>query len=439
MNLSDYGTSLLGAFRNADKKRDLYEIGGYPTNVDFLMSYGFYRRSGFGRAAISKINDRTWSTPPKIFDGDGTEDYDGEKANTSFERAVAMLINNHNFLQVLYELDNRQAVGRYGSIAIAAKVNDSMRDPRVPLRVNGVNNLISLKPCFEAQMEVVEDFVNDFNDVDYGNPEFYQFRPEKASNHRTNINYHYKFHRSRVITTAEGSGGDSIWGTSRLESGMNDLINLLKIGIAGAEGIFKNSRQRLHFNVVDKQMAEMFARTPDGKKNDAYRESMRNFAFGGYGADLVTSGVESHVIQASIQDPTGPHGVALQSFSSSINIPRTILTGIEIGERSSTENEKTFNNSIMSRRENYVTPYVIKRALKHLIDIGVLPEPNKGICVKWDNLNNPSLSEKMEIASKMSDVNSKARNSEPVFTTTEIREVAGYKPLEGMEFEGGEE
>jgi hypothetical protein len=241
--------------------------------------------------------------------------------------------------------------------------------------------------------------------------------------------------KSRVYVFAEGADDGSIYGTPALESGFNDLMNLTKVGVAAAEGLFKNAKQRLHINIKDENVADAVL---NGSEEKDFEDTMRDFA-AGFDAEFFTSGMEVATLQSSITDPTGASNIALQAFCTSVDIPKTVLIGFETGERSSTENSSTWDETNNSRRENVLTPMIVG-FLKHLVNVNILPKPTNGIEVVWDDLGASSDQEKLSNAGSMADINQKnfSAGGSPVFEESEIREAAGYEELE-EDIDRGEE
>jgi hypothetical protein len=428
------GTPLIYGQLASDQKRDTWQVAGFPDEVTPEMLYTKFRRSGFARAAIMRPVQKCWSTTPKIYDFKG--EGEPEAANTQFEKDVQYLIDDMDLFKWLYSLDYRQRVGRYGGIIIIAKEIDGNKKKTVdPVQVAGVKNIIKFVPVFEQQIKE-GDIDNDMQSANFGNPKTYNYNPNLSSTHTHTAPTDTILDKSRVFVFGEGADDGSIYGTPALEAGFNDLLNLEKVGIASAEGLYKNAKQRLHVNVTDENVASaMF----NADEEDEFDESMKSFA-AGFDAEFFTSGMEVKTLQSTMMDPTGPANVALQAYCASVDIPKTVLIGFETGERSSSENKDSWNETNMSRRSNTLND-MIKGFLSHLVEIGALTPPSNGICVEWDDLMAASDEDKLNNSNKMADVNQKSFNSGggQVFDENEIRKAAGYAEADIEDFEGDEE
>ncbi|MEN1522894.1 DUF1073 domain-containing protein, partial [Pseudomonas aeruginosa] len=75
--------------------------------------------------------------------------------------------------------------------------------------------------------------------------------------------------------------------------------------------------------------------------------------------------------------------------------------------------------------------FEINDLFAHLMRIGVVPLKAEFTAI-WDDLTVPTKAERLANSKTMSEINSAAIGTgEPVFTAEEIREEAGYDPLEG--------
>lgn len=426
-------SAIYNALMAADTKRDLYKVGGFPEELSFTHFYGQFRRNGWARAGVMRPASTCWSTPPKIFDFSG----EGEPvaANSQFEQDVKYLIDKLNLFKWMYSLDYRQRVGRYGGIIIVGTEASGKVDPKSKLKIRGgVKGIKAFRPVFEGQIEC-GDANKDITSVNFGNPVHYNFKPSLVASQSIDA---VKIDASRVFVFGEGADDGSIYGTSCLESGFNSLMDMFKCEVAGAEGIYKNARQRLHVNITDQAMAEAFGVNGDSEDRKSFDEALADTA-AGFDNELITAGMDLNVLQSMMSDPTGPFNIALQGYCTSINIPKTILIGFETGERSSSENRSSYNDDMNSRREN-VCSQIIKGFLEHLIEVGGLTAPTNGIKIVWDDLNTATDKEMLELSDKMTSINERSVRAGmgEVYTSDEVRVASGYGAIDEMLLGGGD-
>ncbi|MOA15461.1 hypothetical protein D3C78_1356190 [compost metagenome] len=145
---------------------------------------------------------------------------------------------------------------------------------------------------------------------------------------------------------------------------------------------------------------------------------------------LPTQGATATQLVSAVSDPVPTYNVNLQTAAAGVDIPTKILVGMQTGERASSEDQKYFNARCQARRLNELT-YEINDLIAHLMRIGVI-ETKAEFTAMWDDLTTPTQGERLADAKTMSEINQTAlATGEAVFTNEEIREQAGFDPLEG--------
>src|SRR5690606_6808083 len=89
--------------------------------------------------------------------------------------------------------------------------------------------------------------------------------------------------------------------------------------------------------------------------------------------------------------------------------------------------QKYFNAMCQSRREQELS-FEISDLIDHLMRIQVI-DPIPEFTVLWDDLNEPTRAERLGNAKTMEEINAQSVNGDR-FTGEEVREAAGYDPLE---------
>jgi hypothetical protein len=416
---------MIGGYQISDNKRNLWEVAGFPDDVTFPMLYTQFRRSGYAKAGVLRPVQKCWSTSPCIYDHTG--DDEPQSNNTQFEKDVKKLDEKFGLCKILYALDYKQRVGRYGGVIIIADEKGKKNSSNPLVVAGGVNGIKRLIPVYESQI-IEGTLITDMNSVEFGNPMTYSYEPNAATTRtKSNVSDLTTMHKSRVYVFAEGADDGSIDGTPALEAGFNDLANLNKVLISVAEGFYKNARQRLHINIVEENIASAMLNNDEQNEFD---DKMKDFA-AGFDAEFFTAGMDVKTLQATLAQPGEAIEGALNAFCVSMDIPKTVLVGFETGQRSSEENGIIWGESMNSRRENVVTPMAVG-FLKHLVEIKAIAAPTNGIYFYWDDLTSPSESQKLDAANKMADINQKQYQSGglAVFEAEELREKSGFAPLD---------
>ena len=151
---SNLGWYLTGGYHGADRKRDVWDVAGYPEELEFSNHWQMWRRHGIAKSVVALKVQKTWQDFPEITDGE-KDDKKSDKPKTAFEKDLQVLIKKHKLFPRLKALDLRQRVGRYGGLIIIAKepMNQQPK-PEEQIRAGGINSLIKLVPTFESQLIV---------------------------------------------------------------------------------------------------------------------------------------------------------------------------------------------------------------------------------------------------------------------------------------------
>jgi hypothetical protein len=427
----NFGAYLGGGYHGADQKRDVWTVAGYPAIVDFDMLWNMQARFGIAKAGIHRIVDKCWQSNPAITDGE----FDGKRSLTPFEQDLEVLIEKHYLFARLKGVDWRNRIGRYAGI-LPIVTESQKTSPTEPASQSlGIESLLKLVPLPESQLSVENVQSNsDISSADYGMPTHYMLKQDVNGDRNPIENSQIRLDPSRVFIFAEGADDGSIFGIPANEGGYNSLLDLEKICVAGSEGHYKNAKQRLVHNIKDGQVASVMTNDPKAKAE--WEKSNEGFA-SGFDTSLVTYGIETKNLQATLADPTHPFTNSLNVYAASIAIPATILIGQQTGRLASDEDQADWAQTAESRRENTLTPSIIG-FLMYLVDRGIMNKPSDEILVEWESLSEPSTGEKLDNSKKMAEVNKMGRESgmqEPSFTEEEIRKgaVSDEKPKEDFE------
>lgn len=395
-------------YHNGDTFRNTWTVFGYPQELIFNNYYQMYLRGGLAHACVMKPVKKRWSSYPEIFDEKSDDDNRNtdDRQPTEFEKAVQILIDDFDLWGVLKELDECQRIGLYGGVIITAKESSRVDDLKnTPLSVQGgINGLISLNPCYESQLSMRNsDRDTDMQSPRFGLPKSYEWRegPDiPGSTVGDSVSIQQEIHWTRAFAFSEYARGNGIVGRPALMSVFNSLMDWYKTLGSAAEGHWKNAKQRIQMNVTDAQLAARLFSSQENEDQDSYNKMMTEWDRG-FNNTLDTAGIEAKVLQASIADPTHPANLAIQDICSGLGIPKTELIGFETGERSSTENANSWNVENQAWRTTTGTKLII-RFLKHLVQIGVLPQPKHGrIYVEWPDLSASSVEQRIENAAKL--------------------------------------
>ena len=130
----------------------------------------------------------------------------------------------------------------------------------------------------------------------------------------------------------------------------------------------------------------------------------------------------------------------LMETGASEGMPSTIIVGYQTGRLASEEDAFTFAQNMQQRRISWGTELTMQ-FIDTFIKLGLLPEPDGDIFVKWDDLTEPSPRDKLELADKMSIIDERRYKTgrAPYFSDYDYSEASGFAGAESEEDFGGEE
>ncbi|EOD6750035.1 hypothetical protein ACJ2X9_004120 [Cronobacter sakazakii] len=300
-------------------------------------------------------------------------------------------------------------VGRWAGILLHVKDNKRWDEPVVKGRA-----LQKITPAWASALKVASR-------DDNGNVTKWQYTEVQPDGGRVQRD----IHPDRILIIGDMSDDE----IGFLEPGYNAAVSLEKVEGGSGESFLKNAARQLNVN-FDKEINFSNLASLYGVSVTELQEKFNEAAVevnSGNDVLLTTQGASVTPLVTSVADPSPTYDVNLKTFAASVDIPSRILVGNQSGERASTEDQIYFNARCQSRRGDL--SFDIEDMVDKLIDLQIL-KPVAKFSIVWDDLNEQSSSDKLDSASKMSDINQKTlATGEQVFTANEIRVAAGYEPL----------
>lgn len=415
--------AMSGGYDFADTLHNIFLDFGYPQNLDFFNYWNMYRRFGIAKNVCELPPDITWMRVPKV-----------ESDNAQFMREFERLADMISFWIRMHAIDKRQRVGRYAGMFM--RIRDGLSPERpIESRLNGLGAIVNMIPLYEGQLEVLDTDNNPMSET-YGLPIMYQFNGSGPGNRNEKAASSFSIHPDRVVIISEGADNGGIYGMSALEAPYNSLMDMRKILGGGGEGFYKNSAQNIIFDLKDAASAKA-----NEKLLEKFNEQYDDFAYNRMRRAMWTPGMEAKTLDSNLIDPKDFFFNSLYDVAASCKIPATILIGQQTGRLASSEDSRSFLSTINSRRENFGTE-AISAMIDWMIKYGILPDAQYS--VEWDDLLALSKKEQLDNASTMADINDRQFRSggSIAFDGSEIREMAGFEPMEeiesGSELEDGE-
>lgn len=400
------------------KHNKSYQDYGYPLTLDFWFYYAAYRRIGLARAAVKRPIDMCWLTPPKIMIDEETED-------ESFKEFAKRIKLWPKFRQI----DELQSVGHYAGIILRIADGKTLDQPVDRIRLDDV---ISLMPAWEGQLIPGSLDNNPLSDR-YGLPINYTYQQTgtKQAAQRDGAET-FTVHHSRVLIWNEGAVGNTIYGESCLEPIYNALLDWEKVRGAGAEGFWKKAAIR----VVLQSLKENTGQGPTPEQIEDLTEVITDMQ-NSFDAVPYLGGMELKGLQdsGSISGIDKASQIILEDVAAGRCWSAKGLVGAQEGRLAGDQDSGIDKQTAQSRRENYLNMQIqdfLDWLSLHCSDFESIDR-----IVEWDDLSAPSDRDRLELTEKMSRVNKEMMQE--IFTPNEMRDIAGYEPLDELEdFNGGE-
>lgn len=391
---------------------------GFPATIGLADFINLYSRGGVAHGAVNKYVNNCWRTSPEIIEG---EESDDAKDATPWEASVKKVIKPRTWA-AFKEADRRRMVGRYSGILLQIRDNGRWEDPVI--RKGSV--VQKFLPVWAGAIKPIE-FDNDPNSMNYGKPTMWQLTEQPvASSGQAAVGRQIKVHPDRLFILGDYTDG----AIGFLEPVYNNFVSLEKVEGGSGESFLKNAARQIALSFDKDVNLGSIAQTygvslPELKQR--FQETARELNRGN-DTMLITQGATPTSLVDAVSDPEPTYNVNIMSISCGIEMPSKILIGNQTGERASTEDQKSFNNTCNARRVDL--GFDIEDFVRHLQRIYVL-QPMGEFAVIWDDLNEMTPSERLASAKVMSEINAGSMGTgEQVFEVKEIRVAAGYEPTD---------
>lgn len=355
--------------------RDLYAAFGWPSDITFDHFLGMYQRGGIASRIIKAAPKATWRDAPVIRDekGDSAQKQDKDKkANKNyspFVESIEDLFERMRIFHYLERADRLAGIGQYSVLVMGFADGQLMHMP-----LSGKQKLIFLQPYMEKSAQVAE-LENNPADPRYGLPRTYRVQQQApAAGGRLNTRS-LLVHHSRILHVAEGCEENDIYGTPKLLSVFNNLMDLQKVSGASAETFWLNARGAVNFS-IDKDASigeEMLKKMKT--EVDEFQHQLRRM--------MTTQGVTAQQLNSTIADPKGNFDIQIAQISAASEIPQRILLGNEQGQLASGQDENNWADRIDERRKNHATPTLLRPFMQKMIETGNIEEPDGEFWIEW--------------------------------------------------------
>lgn len=396
MSRVDFFRSLL------DQKRDINKECSYPDTLSAEDYKAMFDREGIANRIVRIFPEECWSMDPELYE---TEDQE----KTAFEQGWDDLNKKFNIWSFLQRIDELSGIGRYGVLLLGIDDGQDLDQP-----VDGIDPVTgepSANPAtgrkllflrvFDESLVEIKEFESNPRSPRFGQPTIYNVKmvdPRTSAMSPTGMQVQTtdaKVHWTRLIHIADNRTSSEVLGVPRMQIVYNRLYDIRKILGADGEGFWKGGFPGL--SIESQPLTDGV--TPDFDL-DATKEQVNEY-MEGMKRYIGLIGMTAKTLTPNVAEP-GPHfDTQMRAISIAIGCPLKVLIGDEQAKLSQGAGdgpqERNWNKRLMKRQEKYITPWIIRPLAERLINVGILPPPQKKSVlggyeydVAWPDLNAPT-------------------------------------------------
>ena len=391
-----------------DKRPHAWCEYGYPAQIDNHKLDSMFERNSIAHGVVSHLRAKCWQSLPDIIEG---EPSDETRDVTAWERSIRGISESKIFPAVR---DAQEYYHTFGWSGVILQLKDSRAWDQPVTR--GKKELLRAIPFKPTQLKAGEIDMSERSE-NYGQPKNWIYIDScdgVAISERV-------IHPDRIVFFGD-------WGRpkSLLTPCYNNLINIEKIEGGSGESYLKNASRQFAISFdkdIDmRQMASDMGIQPS-ELHTVFDETAKEMNRGN-DSILALKGATATPLVAAVPQPKEHYEMNLSSIAAATTIPMKIISGMQTGERASTEDNRQFSGLAMSVRINDLTPF-IRGIYDKLMRHGVIETMEYSVI--WDDLMSATEAERIALAKEMATTNSLAAStSGPVFTPEEIRTTAGF-------------
>lgn len=383
--------------------RDIARECGYPAGplgaADYLR---MYETDGMARRVVGAFPDECWSIDPQVYERE-------EPENTPFESAWDALLDTVFPWHYLQRADEMSGVGRFGVLLYGFDDGGQPHTPapNIDPRTGEVKGdrtgtrLLYHRVFDETQAEIAR-WQTDKTSPRYGLPDMYRLTLSDLQTAPAGgdppPNTKLDVHWTRVLHLADGRTTSEVFGTPRIRPVEHRLLDVDKILSGSAEMYWKAAFPGISFEALPEALANSDLLDEDTKKDlkdqtQRYEEGLTRY--------FALVGMTAKPLSVNLSEPTHFLVQQIQAIAASLTIPYRVFIGSEAAHLASTQDITTWNKRVARRQRLYLNPMVVRPYVQRLIDVGVLPKPER-FFVTWTDLNGLSDKDKADVALKRS-------------------------------------
>jgi len=373
-----------------DPRRDIEAECGHPVDLNIKDYVQLYRRGDVAARVVGVWPEESWSERPFVYE---TED----PSDTAFETEWTQLERQFNLIPVLFRADVMSGIGRFGIILLGLDDGKPLSEPVEGVSINpngddveegastkGEKRKLLYVRVFDESCVNIALWNKDPNNPRFGMPETYTIVFEENTSQTV--------HWSRVIHVTDNRGASEFLGLPRMERVVNRVLDLAKIAGGAGEMFWKGGFPGISLETLPEVLVNGTVEidTDSTKKQmEAYMNGLQRY--------IATVGMKANSLTVQVADPTPHIEGQLKLIAIAMSIPWRVFVGSESAQLASEQDARTWNRRLARRRNDYVSPYIIRPFVQRLVDCRVLTRPTR-LLLEWPDLNTPSEKDKATVA-----------------------------------------
>ena len=389
-----------------DPRRNIKHECGHPEIIREQDYRELYDREGIAARVVELLPRESWQLAPRIYESNDPEQ------TTPFEKRleeVSQNLRGQSFFkndegsplwEHLRRADELSGIGSFGVLLLGLNDGEDLQSP-----VEGKEglDLIFLR-AFDASLVQITKREQDVNSPRFGYPTEYNIQFENPQNTDDTLSVvslkQKAVHWTRVIHLADNLQVSEIFGTPRMKTVFNRLLDLNKLYGGSAEMYWRGAFPGLSLETHPQLGGDVEIPAAAKDALEQYANSLQRY--------IAIGGVSTKSLAPQVVDPTKQIDVHLTAIAIRLGIPKRKLMGSERGELSSSQDDDEWNDKLKARQANYITPRVIVPFIDRLITLKILPEPGEdGYTVEWPDMHSIDDTTKAEIAVRRVDAMAK--------------------------------
>lgn len=387
-----------------DPRRDIDNECGYPKEISTAQYKLLYDREGIANRVVRILPEECWRISPTVYETEDPED------KTEFEKAFDNLELTNHIWHYLRKVDELSGVGRFGILLLGLDDGANLSEPAPginpdtgePIPGERSARLLYLR-AFEEHFVQIASSETDTRSPRFGKPKMYNINFVFDSTIEGAQRKDTKVHWTRVIHVADNTGNSEVFGVPRIQIVYNRMYDLRKILGGSGEMFWKGGFPGISLESLPDVETEFDIAS--------IREQMTNYQ-NGLQRYLALQNITAKSLAPVLTDgPDKYFGMQIDAVCIAIGVPKRIFLGSERGELASGQDAETWNNRLMKRQRDYLSPMLVAETVNRFIALGVLPSPTTpaddeegpGYVIEWPDLNSQTDEKKAENAKTVSE------------------------------------